>query len=172
MENGLFALYVESAANPIDAIDATNNYWGTVNEEAIEDLIQHYMDDQTYAVVTYIPFSYGEFDIDDSTVTAVTDERGKTLPTSIALHQNFPNPFNAGTVIEFALPEATQISLSVYNILGQQVRWLASGRRSAGIHAVYFDGADDLGNPLSSGVFFCRLCSELGTETRKMVLLK
>ncbi len=89
------------------------------------------------------------------------------LPSSIVLHPNYPNPFNATTEITFDLPRAMQTSLKVYDVLGREVAELAGGVMNAGSHTVTFDVS-----ALSSGVYFYRLeAGEFG-ETRKMVLLK
>ena len=95
-------------------------------------------------------------------------------PGEYALHQNFPNPFNIECQISYQLPEAGEISLIVYNLLGQRVRVLAEGNRQAGYYQVAWDGRDDSGREVSSGVYCSRLVvngSEF-TAVRKMVLMK
>jgi len=94
------------------------------------------------------------------------------LPRSFALEQNYPNPFNAGTNITFTLTEGGDVELVVYDILGRTVRNLAAGFHAEGPHTVAFDGRDEHGNPLSSGVYIYRLVGSSISQTRKMVLLK
>ncbi|MFC2075693.1 aryl-sulfate sulfotransferase [candidate division KSB1 bacterium] len=94
------------------------------------------------------------------------------LPVRIDLSQNHPNPFNPMTTIEFALPRESLISLVVYNTTGQKVRELTSGHQAAGSHRVEWDGRDDSGRPVGSGVYFYRLQTGDFSRTRKMVLLK
>lgn len=94
------------------------------------------------------------------------------IPESFELGQNYPNPFNAGTNIEVSLPEAANINVTVYDILGRPVRLLASGQFPEGVHTLTFDGTDDHGFPLATGVYFYRLQVNDHTETRKMMLLK
>ncbi|MBU0983975.1 MAG: T9SS type A sorting domain-containing protein [candidate division Zixibacteria bacterium] len=94
------------------------------------------------------------------------------LPTRFALEQNYPNPFNPETRIEFSLPEASAVTLAVYNVLGQQVRTLASGDLPAGTHSVVWNGTDDYGRSVASGVYLYRLETGASVVTKKMMLLK
>lgn len=93
-------------------------------------------------------------------------------PERAGLRQNIPNPFNAGTLIRYELPEAGQARLEIYNILGQRVAVLTDGIQAAGTHAVRWDGRGDDGRILSSGIYLCRLITGEGVRTRKMVLLR
>jgi hypothetical protein len=94
------------------------------------------------------------------------------LPVSIHLNQNYPNPFNASTKISFDLPDRSEVTLEVYNILGQRVRMLLDEPKSAGSSTVVWDSRDNSGRTVASGIYFYRL--EVGdqTITKKMVLLK
>ncbi len=116
--------------------------------------------------VTYYPeFSSGNVAI--LVPTDINDGINASLPTEFALSQNYPNPFNPSTVIGFSLPTASFVTLEVYNVLGQKVETLASGRYAAGSHTVEFDASEH-----TSGLFFYRLSHEKGTETKKMLLIK
>ena len=94
------------------------------------------------------------------------------LPGELVLHQNYPNPFNPETTIRFVLPRRSEVTLSVYNVLGQRVRELVSETRPAGVYEVRWDGTSGSGEPAASGVYFYRLETDLGSESRKMVLIK
>ena len=97
----------------------------------------------------------------------------QTRPAAFALADNFPNPFNPTTTIQYALPRAADVELIVYNVLGQPVRTLVAEYQSAGRYAVEWDAADDSGRSLSSGMYFYRL--EAGEEflkVKKMLLLR
>jgi TolA-binding protein len=101
------------------------------------------------------------------------------VPTEYGLSQNFPNPFNPQTEIRYQLPEASRITVKIYNFLGQEVRTLVDGQIAAGYHAVVWDGQDDFGRKVTSGVYFYRLLKEPGARlpkrfqvTRKMILVQ
>ncbi len=97
---------------------------------------------------------------------------GSPLPTEIELSQNFPNPFNPTTEISFALPDARFVNLSIFNVLGQEVRKLESGMKEAGFHKVTWDGKSNAGNPAPSGTYFYKLDAGDFSQSMKMVLLK
>ena len=97
----------------------------------------------------------------------------QTRPEVFSLANNYPNPFNPATTIKYALPQAADVELTVYNVLGQPVRTLVAEHQSAGRYVVEWDAANDSGHSLSSGMYFYRL--EAGgefLETKKMLLLK
>mgnify|MGYP006277685171 CR=1 FL=1 len=86
--------------------------------------------------------------------------------------RNYPNPFNPITTIAFELPEASHVTVTVYNLLGQQVKTLLDAHLSAGSHQVEWNGLDETGRPVSSGVYFYRFSADDFSETRKMLLMK
>jgi methionine-rich copper-binding protein CopC len=94
------------------------------------------------------------------------------MPKSYALDQNYPNPFNPTTEVAFALPKASHVELSVFNVLGQKVTTLVSGEYPAGNHTVTWNGTNSDGGSVSSGVYFYRIQAEGYSQTRKMMLLK
>ncbi|MCB9357372.1 MAG: T9SS type A sorting domain-containing protein [Calditrichaeota bacterium] len=100
-----------------------------------------------------------------ATINATPGSQG--LVNEYALNQNFPNPFNPETNISFTLPVATDVSLRVFNLLGQEVATLVNGVQNAGTHVVSFDGGN-----LTSGVYIYRLEADGFSATRKMVLMK
>jgi hypothetical protein len=105
-------------------------------------------------------------------ITTGVDQNGELLPKTFVLHANYPNPFNPSTTIRFDLPKAGMARLIVYNILGQEVRSLANGRMEAGRHHVTWDGANDRGVRVSSGVYIYRLHYGDKIKSRKMMVLK
>ena len=105
-------------------------------------------------------------------VTAVLETREAPLPSAFALQQNYPNPFNSGTVIRFELPEAGETELAVYNLVGQKVATLVDGTRETGQYRLRWDGRDNSGQSLASGVYFYRLRSREKVDTRKLLLLR
>ena len=99
---------------------------------------------------------------------AVQDE----TPGSAVLLGNYPNPFNPSTTITFALPREMAVSLDVYSLLGQPVSRLVQGRRDAGTHRVEWNGTDERGRAVPSGVYLARVVTEDGVEALTMVLAK
>lgn len=94
------------------------------------------------------------------------------MPKEFALYQNFPNPFNLGTTIRYALPEDANINLSVYNMLGERIVTLVSGEEKAGYKKIFWNGCDASGRPLPSGIYFYKLEAGKFTATQKMLLMK
>jgi M6 family metalloprotease-like protein len=90
----------------------------------------------------------------------------------LALFQNYPNPFNPLTRIEYTLPEAVQVRLSIYTVEGKLIVTLEEGVRTEGKHVVTWDGKDQRGNAVSTGMYFYRLKAGRTTMVKKMVLLK
>jgi glucose/arabinose dehydrogenase len=107
-----------------------------------------------------------------ATPSAVVESRQSAVSAAFALDQNFPNPFNGGTIIRFALPQSQDVQLTVYNVAGQQVAALVSGPRQAGTYAVHWDGRDDRGHALASGVYLYRLQVGPQVQTRRLVLVQ
>jgi PKD repeat protein len=100
-----------------------------------------------------------------------TDSRDIRIPSEFALSQNYPNPFNASTAIEYAVPEASDVRLAVYNVRGECVRELANGPHPPGVYHVRFDASE-----MGSGLYFYRMSSDAARDNtvliRKMILLR
>jgi len=108
----------------------------------------------------------------DEMTTGVDDDGRAALPDRYELAQNYPNPFNPITKIEFALPVKGHVTVGIYDILGRKVRTLADKTLPAGNHILQWDGTDDGGNRLSSGVYLYSIKAVEYSRARKMVLLK
>lgn len=96
----------------------------------------------------------------------------QALPDVYGLSQNTPNPFNPVTSLSYSLPQAGDVTLTVFNILGQNVCDLVNDYQEAGIYSVVWDGKDASGKPVSSGVYFYQIKTGEYEKTRKMMLLK
>ncbi len=128
------------------------------------------------------PLFYGKVFYDDFALAPISDiivgvddktfVRGSVTPSRYELYQNYPNPFNPITVIEYSLPEAGQVKIEIYNLAGQKVRTLVDSYLEAGRYKIYWDGTDDSGMRVSSGIYIYRLVAGGSIVTRKMVLLK
>ena len=106
---------------------------------------------------------YGIIDCEER----VTNNEYQQLEYNFNLNQNYPNPFNPSTQIQYALPEATQVTLEVFNSVGQKVMELVNGQQSAGYHTATFNASG-----LSSGVYFYKLSTSSFINTKKMLLIK
>lgn len=106
------------------------------------------------------------------TETAVVEQPGEGTPDSFDLSQNYPNPFNPNTTIRFDLPSSGDVDLAVYNMAGQRVVELVSGLRQAGSYSVRWEGKDDAGRDLASGMYLYRLVAGDFVRTKKLMLLR
>ena len=100
------------------------------------------------------------------------DVQVQKKPESFALGKNYPNPFNTGTVIDYAVPNETQVAIEVYNIVGQKVRTLVNDKVSAGYHSVIWDGKDDTGNAVPSGIYFYTMTANKFKQVERMLFMK
>jgi len=114
-----------------------------------------------------------EFEIMVGESELIKNRIAEIVPHSFALEQNYPNPFNPETTIPFALPEASHINVTIYNVLGKMIKIVYNGTTDAGRHYVSWDGRDLSGSRVASGIYFYRLDIE-GHKgfTKKMVLMK
>ncbi|MGI6199116.1 MAG: FlgD immunoglobulin-like domain containing protein, partial [Candidatus Cloacimonadaceae bacterium] len=102
-----------------------------------------------------------------------TSEDDPVLPVfNTALNGNYPNPFNPSTTISFSLENEAQVSLNIYNQRGQKVCELLNDKLPAGNHHLTWNGTDNNGNSVGSGVYYYRMQSGKYTSTRKMVMMK
>lgn len=104
-------------------------------------------------------------------ITGIASDEG-ILPRAFALRQNYPNPFNPSTTIRYQVPQSNDVKLVIYNMLGQTVRTLVDTRVPAGHHSVEWDGRDDGGKEMASGVFLYRLTAQDFVQSRKMLLIR
>jgi flagellar hook assembly protein FlgD len=94
------------------------------------------------------------------------------IPQKFELYQNYPNPFNPSTSISFDLAEDVFVTLKIYNILGQEIRTLVNDFKPAGKYTVVWDGKDNNGNAVGSGIYLYKINAGKFTKTMKMVLAK
>jgi hypothetical protein len=112
--------------------------------------------------------------VNDATVNTAVQERNanESLPKDFALGQNFPNPFNPETEISYELPRQSHVTLTVFNIMGQKIKTLLNRRTVAGRHTVRWDGKDETGKSVPSGVYLYRMAAEGHVFQKTMALLK
>ena len=110
--------------------------------------------------------------VEEPVETAVEMSDQASVPQAFALAQNAPNPFNSNTVIRFALPQPSQVELTIYNLLGQPVAVLVQGPSAAGTFSVRWNGRDQAGRTVTSGVYLYQLRAGEYTAVRKLLLLQ
>jgi len=149
---------------------------GSDNEGGTGGYGNNHLDNIVDAASTYIlqpqwgsinPAFYNAWDYDNRRPKPLGVNEGRTLPLVYKLEQNYPNPFNPSTKIEFSIPKQSNVTLKVYDILGQEVTTLVSENMKAGVHSVTFDALR-----LATGVYFYRLEAGNFVSTRKMILMK
>jgi len=113
-------------------------------------------------------------DINFDLATSVEEKTDPTSqrPTEFVLSQNYPNPFNPITQIEYTLQNPAQVTLQIYNLLGQKVKTLVNEQKPAGSYRIFWDGKNEAGITVASGIYFYRLKANGVSQTRRMVLLK
>ena len=97
---------------------------------------------------------------------------GELIPAEFDLSQNYPNPFNPTTSISYQIPSDANVMLTIYNVLGQEIRTLVNTTQEAGYYSTNWDGLDNAGMRMSSGVYFYQLVTPESKMTKKMVLMK
>jgi len=117
-------------------------------------------------------YDSGDSEIAETSSIPVSQADAVTAPQSTMLMGNYPNPFNPSTAITFDIAKTTPVTIDIYNLKGQLVKVFSSDVYPAGRHAVTWNGLDDAGHPVSSGIYFYRMQTEEYTAIRKMLLLK
>jgi hypothetical protein len=125
-----------------------------------------------YALGQNVQLNWNGSNYSITTESAGTVKPGRPKPGDYYLYQNAPNPFNPSTQIRFLLPEEARIEVIVYNTMGQRIRSLYQGVRPKGGYYVTWNGLDDQGKPMASGIYMVQLITENHVYNRKMVLVR
>ena len=94
------------------------------------------------------------------------------IPNNFRLYPNYPNPFNPSTTIAYDLPEASKVKITIYNVLGREVRTLFDGSQLAGHYSIRWNGRNEQDNPVAAGIYFIRCIAGDKIQDHKMLLLK
>ena len=126
-----------------------------------------------YYAVTALDIHENESDPSELVnVTLLSLEDVHGLPEIFSFHQNYPNPFNPETRIRYDLPEETNVSILIYDLMGRQIRTLVNQQVSAGYHSVMWNATSDMGSPVSAGVYIYAIQAGNVRDVKKMILLK
>lgn len=139
-----------------------------IEQKVIEGIIPQERIDESYARIISLKTKYG-------LITSVDDFASSEIPASFQLYQNYPNPFNPSTIIQYSVPDVadayyastTNVTLKVYDVLGNEVTTLVNENKSPGSYSITFDAGG-----LTSGIYFYTLRAGAFSETKKMILMK
>ena len=109
----------------------------------------------------------GNYKID---IIAAVENNSSIVPSSIELEQNYPNPFSSSTAISYQLNKQADVSVTIYDVLGREVKAFTVGLQTIGTHGVVWDGKNNFGSKVSTGIYFYRLQARNETQVKKMVL--
>ncbi len=137
-----------------------NNHYENIDDSQTKDTIASQLG-------SINPTLYPQWDFDLQRPKTSTSVEGEEVPMSYELRQNYPNPFNPATTIQFDLPVQSDVTLKVFNALGQEVATVVTGVQSAGTHRVTFDASN-----LATGIYFYQIKAGEFTSLKKMVLIK
>ena len=144
-----------------------NNSWEI--EHGITELLRLSLNTSQHGAVfgeilnSWLDYHYNYFDL------AINDD---LLPLSFALHQNYPNPFNPTTTLQYDLPEDAKVKIMIYDLMGRQVKTLVNNQQSAGFKSIIWGATNDLGQPVSAGMYLYRISAGDFHSVKKMILLK
>jgi len=161
--------------NPI-GVQQWDNYYGGVGSDYCQAVLQDAQLD-FYLVGYSYSYSSGGSDVyvvkvQGDVQTDVQDRVSEEIPDGFELAQNYPNPFNISTTIQYSIPTRNDVSLTIFNMLGQRVRQWRFDALPAGTYALEWNGHNEAGSVVSTGVYFYRVVSGTHSLNRKMVLLK
>lgn len=159
-----YSVYRKTGPGPAELVGQTTDTG--FSEEQV--LTGHYY---YYVKPVYAPGEGAPSDTLELEILPVANEDPVVTGLS-ALHSNYPNPFNPTTSIPLDLAKSGTVQLKIYNLKGQLVKTLSSGRMEAGQHLFHWEGQDNNGRPVASGVYLCRLETDGYRHTIKMLLLK
>ncbi|HAP34746.1 MAG TPA: hypothetical protein DCQ28_01945 [Bacteroidetes bacterium] len=159
--NGIIRMMVASA----DPLESNGDLF-QVTFEAVNDIRG-----DVKSTISFKKFVLNETDMKSAASNGVVNIKGK--PTSYALNQNYPNPFNPSTTISYQVPDDGQlVNIVIYNVTGQYVRTLVNSNHMAGEYKIQWDGMDESGKRVSSGLYFFRMMSNNFVSVKKMLMVK
>jgi hypothetical protein len=114
---------------------------------------------------------FDDLSIQNLGLTAVKN-LNKLVPTNFTVFQNYPNPFNPSTIISYSLPTAALVKVIVYDILGREVKTLVNMNQKAGVQQIVWNGNNNFGHLVSSGIYFYKVTAGEQVQVKKMIMLK
>ena len=166
--------------------------WQVINEDiegtSFESIYQEFLEGafEPFPTVNAVAVAF-TMDVTDGIDTTKMDDDPKLIyirrydylstvddqiPTDFTLHENYPNPFNPTTTLRFDIPEISDVTVTIFNMIGQKIKSFNMQSAPAGYHSLTWDATNDLGAPVAAGVYLYQLQTEGFIKTKKMVLLK
>jgi len=184
-DNSLSAVFMPFDKNISFTLSYNNDELGVGNFANKNLSVKYLSDDNELYSVSNAKFDYtnktvtfaqtlinGTYVIEASEVAKATAVEENVIPEKISLYQNYPNPFNPETRISFDIPQKGNVKLTIYNIIGSEVRSLVNNDLEQGTYHVTWNGKDNFGRPVASGVYLYKLESNNNSVTKKMNLIK
>ena len=182
-----FTIYNQSGySQPYTYTLSDNNGWFNVSSDTvtIEDnehfivTLEPMVDPDSVTSLTidiwpiYHEYAMKSMNYDVYRVDGVLSEMEKNIPTEYALFHNYPNPFNPTTQIRYDLPENAMVNITIYDMMGRQIKTLVNGSQTAGYKSIQWNAINDEGKPVSAGLYLYTIEAGKFRQTKKMVLLK
>ncbi|KAA3611038.1 MAG: T9SS C-terminal target domain-containing protein [Calditrichaeota bacterium] len=158
----LSEISISSNGNVNGVVSADSLFLSSSNFSGFDTLLVSVADDSGSVVMD-------TFVVEVEKATGLED---LNIPVKFSLKQNYPNPFNPTTLIVYSIPKSSDVSLVVYDILGQEVVSLVNKNQKVGTHQVVWNGRDNSNNPVSSGMYFYKIKADNFEQSKKMVLMK
>lgn len=168
-------LYVSGSFDPGSGIAPVlfssdqGNSWKNIPVDIPDSITDLELD--SYGNLYIATFDSGLYRLDPAILDIPPDKIASTIQ-SFHLHQNFPNPFNSGTIIKYTLSSALAIDLNIYTLLGQRVKSYQTEVKPAGEYHIFWDGRDEHGREIASGIYIYRMESDRFTQSKKMLLIR
>ncbi len=173
-ESSVYSIRVEIAGPTVDTVFFHDSV--TIGGNSSHVIVPDWRQNHDSLVIQVDSGIDGSIDdslfLNNNVITDVDDERGEVLPYQFELSQNYPNPFNPVTTIAYSIPTRTHVKIDVFNVLGQKVRTLVDEAKQAGSYRIEWNGNDDSGKPVATGVYYYRFQAGEVVQTKKMLLIK
>ncbi|MBL7024668.1 MAG: T9SS type A sorting domain-containing protein [Candidatus Marinimicrobia bacterium] len=165
---GYYVIYRGTNSEMTDGVEIGQS----ASTEYVDASIDHSVPGTYYYSVAGLDIHENLGDASDAVMATIVNIDNAALPESFAMDQNYPNPFNPSTQINFSLPEASEMTLTVYDLSGRQIVRLVESSMSAGYHQVVWNGLNTQGESVSTGMYIYRMQAGNFSETRKMTYLR
>lgn len=172
---------IKQSANSITAYNITVNSGATVRFQTVKTIILEpgfYANEGCNFIAEFLYCQPGTFDtkgklpFNEENKLIAAKEKDNSIPDEFSLSQNYPNPFNSSTLIKYALKKDVNVLINIYNVLGQKIKTLVDEYQNAGYKSIIWDGTNDNGKAVSSGIYFYKIIAGDFIDKKKMAIIK